>query len=79
MNNQEHIRERIKANTAKKAACPRHLLDLRRAPFARVVCGNCGGELDIGEALGYIAGYMAAGGDANDVAPNWEKPSCNTQ
>lgn len=65
----------VRANTAKLDACPRHLL--RPVPphsshgRLELLCDHCGGRLRSMEAGQYVRGYVAAGGNAEDVWPGW--------
>jgi len=66
--------ERIKENRNKLNACPCHKFDLPSPPYKlgfKWTCLNCGGEMK-GEAIfEYINGYVAAGGDANNIVEGW--------
>lgn len=65
----------IKANRARLDGCARHRFDLGDPPYKfgmKVTCTNCGGTLDAIHAFSYTQGYKAAGGNPNDVIPNFE-------
>ena len=64
----------IKANQKRLDNCKRHRFDLGDPPYhfgMKVTCQNCGGEMDAIKAFVYVQGYEAAGGDPNDVIPNF--------
>lgn len=66
--------EEVKANAAALDACKGHRFkDEDVAPGEKHHCRACGGKMSIGDVMNYIRGYQAAGGDANDVWPGWEK------
>lgn len=66
------LRERIRENLDKLDNCPRHKFSGERMPPGnKHTCLNCGGEMNGGDVLYYIAGYEAAGGDCNDIYPGW--------
>ena len=51
------------------------LIDLMREAWRKkkVTCNECGGSMCLTELSGYMAGFEAAGGNANDVWPGWNK------
>ncbi|MGG5810966.1 hypothetical protein [Falsiroseomonas sp. CW058] len=65
----------IQARVARERACPKHRFEIGAGPYAMGVkyqCAHCGAQkrlMDIGD---YIAGYRAAGGDPNDICPDWK-------
>lgn len=65
--------EKVKANRRAVEACQRH----RFAPNGPIlpgrglVCLACNGSMQLTEIGAYIRGYEAAGGDANDIWPNY--------
>ena len=66
------IWEQVKANSTKLRACPRHRFlggEIRLGQ--KVVCLFCGGEMGLVSVGDYIRGYVAAGGDENDVWPGF--------
>lgn len=76
MNQQEagELYAEIRANQNRLDACKRHRFDLGDPPYEfgmKVTCQNCGGEMDAIKAFVYVQGYEAAGGDPNDVIPNF--------
>lgn len=44
-----------------------------RMPNMRLRCVNCGGEMCANDALHYVRGYQAAGGNGDDVIKGWSK------
>lgn len=72
------IWEEIKANQERLDGCKRHhfptLPDTAAIPTAlglKLQCSKCGGTIDARMAYAYTRGYIAAGGDGNDIIPNW--------
>lgn len=64
--------EGIRANTRKLDGCPRHKFSGERMPPGnKHTCLNCGGKMNGGDVLYYIAGYEAAGGSCDDIYPGW--------
>jgi hypothetical protein len=64
----------VKANRIKRQACPRHTIAPNSYTFGRkVTCLNCEATIQATEYMAYVEGYVAAGGEANDVWPGWEK------
>ncbi len=62
----------IRNNSKKLSSCERHKFTGERMPPRNThKCIKCEGEMKGGEVLWYITGYEAAGGDANDIFPNW--------
>lgn len=81
MNNDEAVSlfERVKANRAKLDACPRHFFrcdltpdEIRAAFGQRLPCLRCEGTMLLTEINQYIRGYEAAGGNANDIWPDFK-------
>lgn len=69
------IMAEIRANHARLDACPRH----RFWPtpkgvtlFEKHKCVACQGTIDLSQVGAYVSGYVAHGGDANDIWPGWE-------
>lgn len=63
----------ITANNKLLTECPKHYF-VASPPIQlgqKVICANCGGAMNLVEARQYILGYMAGGGDPNDVWPGW--------
>lgn len=70
----EALLARIRANQDKLDACPKHLFDLGEPPYSigqRHTCLNCGGVEKLTAIGDYVRGYIAAGGNPNDIVPNW--------
>lgn len=62
----------IRGNIAKRDACPRHLFRGEKMKLGQPMqCEHCGGTMQITDAGFYVKGYMAHGGDPNDVWPGW--------
>lgn len=67
--------DQVKENYRKICECPRHRFAYVGAvklgqKFQCQACGGTMGLIGIGD---YIAGYKAAGGDVNDIWPEFEK------
>jgi hypothetical protein len=61
-----------KANSVRLAGCKRHRFVGGKATLgAKYDCLECGGRADNGYVYGYIAGYEAAGGVADDIWPGY--------
>jgi hypothetical protein len=68
--------EEVKANGARKDACPRHHFTYETVQFGQPIrCDNCGGTMQLTDAGMYVKGYIAAGGNPDDVWPGWLKKS----
>lgn len=67
--------EELKANQARLDNCPRH--HFPTWPNDGLVlaqkfdCSVCGGRIDALHAYAYTRGYVAAGGNGNDIFPGW--------
>ncbi|AXC34286.1 hypothetical protein P7I17_gp32 [Escherichia phage Halfdan] len=67
----------IKENRRKLDACPRHLFDVGPPPYQlgqKVTCAICDGYMPVTDAAQYARGYMAAGGNPDDVIKNFYGP-----
>lgn len=64
----------VKANSARLQACARHRFDGGFQIGQKKVCLVCGGGMGLTDIGNYIRGYEAAGGNANDVWPDFHKP-----
>lgn len=65
----------VKENLARIGGCPKHRFHGFAAKFGdRLECSNCGGKMNLLDVGEYIAGYKAAGGDVNDIWPEYETP-----
>lgn len=67
------IMAEVKANRAKLDGCYRHLFDIPKpiTMGAKYHCQKCGGQTSLTDIGWYIRGYVAHGGDANDIVPGW--------
>lgn len=66
--------EEIRANQKRLDECKRHHFPTfpERLMFRhKLTCANCGGEIDALQAYAYTRGYIAAGGNGNDIIPGW--------
>jgi hypothetical protein len=62
----------VQANHDKLRGCPCHRFRGGAPAIGKkMVCFNCKGEIGLPEIGTYIAGYIAAGGDAADVWPEY--------
>jgi hypothetical protein len=62
-----------KANITKRDSCKQHLFNPEEYAFGKfMTCQNCGCKAPIHYIAPYIAGFVAHGGDANDIWPEWE-------
>lgn len=67
----------IKENRRKLDACPRHLFDVGDPPYTlgqKVTCEICTGYMPVTDAAQYARGYMAHGGNPDDVIKNFYGP-----
>jgi anaerobic ribonucleoside-triphosphate reductase len=63
----------VKENQTKLRACPKHRFEGGKVKIGqKVTCLNCGAETGLVSAGDYIAGYKAAGGNPNDIWPDYE-------
>lgn len=68
------ILKEVRANRALLKSCRRHTIDPSTYKFGhKLTCIHCGGTISATEYMAYVNGYIAAGGEANDVWPGWEK------
>lgn len=66
--------EEVKANSAKLNACRRHRFEYEAVKIGqRIECAHCGGKLQLTDAGMYVRGYIAAGGNPEDVWPGWDR------
>jgi hypothetical protein len=76
MINTSDLFKEVKANQKKLDECPKHLFNLNLPqPYTigqKLVCQNCGGQLDAVKAFYYTKGYKAAGGNPNDIIQGFE-------
>ncbi len=76
------------ANVEKLNACPRHHFEMtdeqvKAGPAAlfggKLTCLKCNGRMDMLHVNQYVRGYMAAGGNANDIMPGYNDDDRPTQ
>ncbi|MGE0444529.1 MAG: hypothetical protein AB7P99_04820 [Vicinamibacterales bacterium] len=76
MNASRRILIEVRANLRRLAGCRRHRFVGGRVKLEMLTkrprCLNCGGEIELMEIRPYIAGYVAAGGRADDIWPGWD-------
>lgn len=66
------ILSEVRANRAKLDGCARHHWTYAKLVLGQpLICDNCGGTMQITDAGMYVKGYIAAGGNAEDVWPGW--------
>lgn len=71
--NPELILQEIKDNQQRLDGCKVHWFPTLPAITlgAKFVCANCGGKIDALHAYAYTRGYIAAGGNGNNIIPGW--------
>lgn len=64
---------KVRDNLGRLKSCHCHLfLDFDQAGLgAKLRCEHCGGEMRISDVINYVRGYIAAGGNPEDVAQGW--------
>ena len=71
---QAAILTKVRENRAKLDGCKKHHWTYEKLTLGQpLVCDNCGGTTQITDAGWYVQGYVAAGGNADDVWPGWKK------
>lgn len=67
------ILEELQENQKRLDNCKRHHFPtFPEVTFGmKLDCSKCGGRIDAVRAYEYAKGYAAAGGDPNDIFPNW--------
>lgn len=67
---------KVKDNRDRLNACSKHKFDCPNPPYKlgmKLVCLNCGAEMR-GEAIfEYMNGFIAAGGNPNEVIEGWNE------
>jgi hypothetical protein len=64
--------EQVKANNAALNACKRHRFEARPVKLGeKQTCLECGGKIQLTDLGQYIAGYVAAGGNVDDIWPGY--------
>lgn len=71
-NDMHEIISAVKENWRKINACPGHFFDGPITLGGKNTCKICGGVVDNRYLGAYVQGYMAAGGNPNDVKPGWK-------
>ena len=67
----------IRANQKRLDVCPRHNLEWPATGLRlnmKLRCNVCGAYMNFDDAASYVRGYIAAGGNPDDVAPWWNQP-----
>lgn len=62
----------IKTNRIRLASCPQHRFPAGATFGKRWTCERCSGHMDAGQALAYMDGFKAAGGDPAAVWPDYQ-------
>lgn len=64
----------VRRNHGALKACPRHHFKgfAEAGLGGKLTCTHCGGEMRLSDTLLYTRGYMAAGGNPEDVIEGWE-------
>lgn len=68
------LMQRVMANRRKLDGCRRHLFPTIGDNYQlgqRLTCVHCGGEMTLVEAGWYIRGWVAHGGDAQEIMADW--------
>lgn len=66
----------VRENHAKLRACKKHRFPAIGDNYRlgqRMRCLACGGDMSLTDAVMYLRGYIAAGGNAQDVFPDWKE------
>ena len=64
--------EAAKENSRKRSECKRHSVSaFERNLGQRFTCSVCGCNADLSYVAAYADGYKAAGGNPNDIVPNY--------
>lgn len=64
----------VQDNSRRTRECPRHAFTADLVKLGeRLTCKNCGGTLRLTDIGQYIAGYVAAGGNAADIWPAYAR------
>lgn len=64
----------VKANHARLKSCAKHQYEGGQIKKlgAKYACKNCGGTRGLEHIGDYIDGYVAAGGNSEDIWPGWK-------
>lgn len=68
------LMEEVRENVRRWQACPKHRFATGAEGVRlgdRVRCEACGVDVSLLDAATYVRGYMAAGGDPEEVFPGW--------
>lgn len=66
--------EEAKENSRRRSECARHSFPaFERKLGQRFTCSVCGCSADLSYVCNYADGYKAAGGNPNDIVPNYGK------
>jgi hypothetical protein len=71
-----NIWKQVQADSAARSLCPRHHYDPNPNGYRlgeKLTCTVCGVADRLGDIGKYIAGYVSAGGNGNDILPGWGK------
>jgi hypothetical protein len=71
----QQLWEEVKENNRKWRRCPKHFFPHKDGVYglrAKATCANCGAWADLSAVMDYTRGYVAAGGDPNDVFPDFK-------
>lgn len=71
------IMKEIKSNREALLSCARHAFPKRGPTYRlgeKLKCTRCGGLMSLPDAASYMRGYVAHGGSATDIIPDWEVP-----
>jgi hypothetical protein len=66
--------EGIRQNRTTLDNCPKHRFSCEQVTITlgvKLRCLECGGDMILTEIAQYIRGYVAAGGDANEIWPGY--------
>ena len=69
------IWDQVQANLKQLRSCKRHTFLIPKGRIGLnddLHCGKCGGTMRHVSVRTYVDGYIAAGGDPEDVWPGWE-------
>lgn len=74
--NAAEILAQARANQRKLRTCQRHTFPAKGDNYRfgdYLMCLNCGGEMSLLDVGNYIRGYVAHGGPATDILPDWRE------
>lgn len=76
------ILEQIRENQDRVRGCRVHVFPAIGNNYRlgqKLTCLNCGGVMDLREVGNYLRGFAAAGGNPQDVLPDWNEATPNDQ